>query len=489
MIRQIMLFARGRGLGPLLATAALVVFGLVPAVAPLTPLGMKAVGVFLATVILWVSVGTGYPSFLCIALLALTGVMSPTQAFASSMGHWIVLFLLGCFGMSHALRTSGFSTRVALWFLTRPFARGRPWMLLALFLLACTLTAAVMSSTVTAIIFLAIATPMLETLGYRKGDSFAALVMMGIAWTATAATAMTPIAHASNLTMIEWLARDFGRVITFPQWMLVGVPIGLVTYVVILAVFRFVIRPDAGRFDPMASQYIRDEVAGLGRVKREELVSVGVFAAVVICWMLPDLAAGAWPALASYLRGLGYATPALFGAAILCFLTVRGKPLLTFSDWMGRSVEWGSVALVAAIMALGDVVADPATGIPEFLTATFAPLATNLSTAGFLVLVSLWVVLQTNVMSNFVSMALVYNTMAPLAAATDLADPVALGVVLAVASRYAFCLPAATVVTALVIGSGWVPVRFMLRYGALLILPIVLLSAFVFYPFIHVVLR
>ncbi len=480
----------GRGFGglkwiaPLTGFLLLLLFSFLPPLEPLTPKGMKAVGVFLFTLTWWVSVGVGYPSLLCIILLVVTGVMTATEAFAASLGSWLIFFLIGCFGLSEALNVTGFARRFALWFLSRPFAAGRPWLLLALFLLGCTLMGAVMSATVTCIVFLTIGAAMLETLGYQKGEKFPAVMMMGIAWTSTASLSMTPIAHAGNLLIMEWIRRDFGYTMTFPQWMLMGIPLGLLVYLLLLMVFRFFIRPDVKNLQEMSDRFVRKEANSLGPMSRSEKIAAGVFLAVIITWLLPGLIDGALPAVGAYLKKIGYAVPAVLGACLLCLIRAEGKPVLTFEQWMVKGVEWGSMALVAAVVVLGDLVGNPNTGIPQFLTQIFDPLVTGVTPTVFLVVTLVWVVSQTNMMSNFVSMTLVYTILVPIAGHSSVVDPKALAVTIAMASNYAFSLPSATTATALAIGSGWVPVSFMARWGLVLVLPIVLLFVFLGYPFI-----
>jgi sodium-dependent dicarboxylate transporter 2/3/5 len=405
------------------------------------------------------------------------------------MGSWLVFFLLGCFGLSEALKVTGFSRRFALWFLTRPFAAGKPWVLLAMFLLGCTAMGGVMSGTITCIVYLTIAISMLEAIGCEKGDVFAAVLTMGIAWTATAALAITPIGHAGNLMAMSWLLRDFGYATSFVQWMIIFIPMGLLVYFIILGLFRYVIRPDVSRFKHMCDSFVMTESSKLGPVSRQEKYAVFVFSMAIVCWMLPGVAGGVLPGLSGYLDTIGYAVPAVMGACVLCLIRVNDKPIMTFNQWMRDGVEWGSLALVAAICVIGDVVSNPGTGIPLFLSGVVEPLVRNVPTFALLLVGMLWVVVQTNVVSNIVSMTMVYSVLVPIAANTQVADPVALGAVIAAASNYAFSLPSATTATAIVVGSGWVPVRFMAKYGLLMIVPVVLLFTFVAYPFARLVLR
>ncbi|MFH0768917.1 MAG: SLC13 family permease [Chloroflexota bacterium] len=474
----------GAGLG----TAILIVFLLLPPLAPLTELGMKTVGVFLCTIFWWIFVDTAFSSALCIALLALAGVMNPTTLFATSMGSWLPIFIISCFGLTEAIRLSGFSRRFAMWFLTRPFATGHPWLLLALFFLAVTIMGALMSTAVTTILFMSIAVSILEGVGYQKGSRFAAMFIMGIAWSATASFVMTPIGHGSNLICMEWVFRDLGYTISFPGWMVVGIPMGLLTFLMLLVIFRYVIRPDMSKFGTMANEYIRKEADKIEPMKSEEKIALWVFFGVFVCWLLPSIMSRVLPGVSVYFEDLGVVIPPLVGTVLLCIIPVKKKPLLTFHQWMA-GVEWGAVFLIAAVMAIGAVIVKPETGILELMTNVVQPVVTG---APFFVVVLVsvaWVVIQTNLMSNLVSAVTVYSIMMPAVIAAGVGHPVALGFSIFAGCHYAFSLPSATVATAIVAGSGWVPVRFMALYGAILIIPVIVLYTFVGYPFAAFVYR
>ncbi len=475
--------------GPGVGLAALLVSLLLPLIDPLTPLGMKVVGIFLFTVIWWATVSIGYPSLLCLALLAVTGAMTPKAVFAASWGNWLVFFVIGVMGLAGGLRASGFSRRFAVWFMSLPFTAGRPWMLVAMLLLACSLLGMVMSLTANCIIFMAIVAPMLEGMGFKKGDKFAAMVMTGIAWASTASFVMTPIASAGNLLAIGWIQRDVGYTVTFPQWFLWGIPMGLLVFLTLLVIYRYVVRPDVSKIADMSAEYIRAAKGEMGAMKLEEKIAVGIFLAVIMFWLLPDLARTTLPEISAYLSNLGRAIPALIGACLLCIIRVKKQPVLRFEQWMREYMDWGTVALVAAIVLIGEVIGDPQTGIPQLLTNLLQPIAVGAPFYVFVLLSVGWVILQTNVMSNLVSMTLVYTIMVPIAAAAGAGNPAALGVVIAAAANLAFALPSATTSTALVVGSGWVPVPFLARYGAILIIPMILLFTFVGYPYACLIFR
>lgn len=470
-------------IAPIIGVILLVVFCIIPPVAPLTVIGMRAIGIFIFTIIWWATVSIGYPSMICISLFVILGVMTPTSALANSWGHWITLFIIASLGLSAGLRITGFSRRFALWFVTRPIVIGRPWVLITMFLIACTILGFTMSGTATSIVFISIAEPMLDTLGYKRGDRFAAVLVMGIAWCASAALSTTPIAHTMIVLMMDWLERDFGYSISFPQWMAFGIPMGFLMLAIIILFFRFVIRPDVSRVKNMSIDLLRDQAKTLGPISKQEKIAVVIFLLVVVTWMFPGIFSNSIPGISKFIQGLGYAIPPVIGASLYCLIHVDGKPIVSFRQWMNDGVAWGTVTLVAAIMAIGAVIGNPETGIAQFLTEFFTPIAKSVPFTVFLMLTLLWVTLQTNLMSNMVSMTLVYTIMVPVAANLGLGYPIALGASIAGACNYAFALPSATTATALAIGSGWVPISFMAKYGLLTVIIVVLVFTFIGYPY------
>ena len=84
--------------------------------------------------------------------------------------------------------------------------------------------------------------------------------------------------------------------------------------------------------------------------------------------------------------------------------------------------------------------------------------------------------------TGWVIIMIMVAVMMPIFAAIGVGNPIALGTALSGASYFALSLPSATAVTAIAVGSGWVPTTFMARYGLLFIIPIVLLFSFVHYP-------
>lgn len=109
-------------------------FPLIPAPEGLTTMSMQAFGLFIGIMILWNFVGIDWPSFLCMAMIAIYGLMKPAAIFSSGLGNATIGFLMVFFMLSHVLSQVGFSRRMAIWFMTNKIARKSSWAFVIMFL-------------------------------------------------------------------------------------------------------------------------------------------------------------------------------------------------------------------------------------------------------------------------------------------------------------------------------------------------------------------
>ncbi len=335
--------------GALLGIAALISFLVLTPVSPLTSYGMRAAGVLLFTVIWWVfgPVDVAVTSALCVMLLAFTGTLSPAEAYRG-LGDPLIWFLVGVFGIGRAMELSGVFRRFALFLMTRGFVQRSPWILPMMFLFAASLISGFMSWLAVFVIFMTILTGIFEAMGYRKGDAMPALLIMALAWGAEIGSVISPAGSALNPTIISWIQRDTGYVITYFQWMGFGVPMWIMRLGLLLLIFRFIMRPDVASFGTKAKEYIRLEYDKLGQWSAQEKITLGVFLGIILLWALPGmLDTFLTPAVKTFFtKNVGLHVPALVGASLLCLVRPKGRALLTVPEWMS-AVEWGTIILVA----------------------------------------------------------------------------------------------------------------------------------------------
>ena len=175
---------------------------LIPAPEPMTDTGMEIVGVFIMATYLWITVETGWTSILVVSMVAISGAMSATAAIKGSFGDWMFAFLMACMLVNHVLSETGISRRIAVWFITRKFVKGRPYIIVLMFFAAMFVLGLGMTSSATCVMFLALAKEILDTCGYDRKDKFSQFLFCCIAAITIAGNGMTAIGHGNFITGI-----------------------------------------------------------------------------------------------------------------------------------------------------------------------------------------------------------------------------------------------------------------------------------------------
>jgi sodium-dependent dicarboxylate transporter 2/3/5 len=95
--------------------------------------GMTTLGIGLASLVLWNFVSLDWPSLFCLACLAIFSGLPLAEIFASGLGNWIIIYLMSCFMITHALNGEGSTRRLAILFVTNEIVRKKPWRFITFF--------------------------------------------------------------------------------------------------------------------------------------------------------------------------------------------------------------------------------------------------------------------------------------------------------------------------------------------------------------------
>ncbi|MCI8870840.1 MAG: SLC13 family permease [Lawsonibacter sp.] len=464
------------------AGVLLVLFGgYLPPLFGLNALGMQVAGIFLGTILLWMFVSVTWPSLLCIVALILTPLYTYSSALSGSMGGWITSFVLFSSVVTYTLRQTGFLKRVAVWFVTRPFAKKNPWLFLGLLFFAPLFIGSFMSPIPAFVVCLPIAEQIFAELKYEKGDRFPQIVVLGILFFASLSTAATPIAHTVTTMALSLYENDMGAPVSFVSYTIFGVVSCVVVFLAAMLLTKFVCRPDVDRIRNLDSSVLTREVAPM---TRQEGYTLAVFLVVVAMWLLPGIIKPVLPGAASAISGLGTPTPAIIGAVVLCILHVDGKPLMNFNEAMTKGVPWGAVFMVAATSILGSALTNEEAGITALVSGALAPVIGNMPPIVFVLFISLFTVIITNFASNTVTVTLMYSISLPLVYGGAIAgvNPAALTCVIGAGACVACATPPSTAHAAIAAGTGWLKTDTMLKYGLLWSVTAAVLFAVVGYP-------
>ena len=117
-------------------------FGLLPPFAPLTPLGMKYIGILLGLIYLWSLVEMLWPSIMALVAVILTGQFSGAAITPKAFGGDTIILVILSLAVIYALANTGMFNYVTNWLLSRKCFQGRPWILSGTLLVTMYLLAA-----------------------------------------------------------------------------------------------------------------------------------------------------------------------------------------------------------------------------------------------------------------------------------------------------------------------------------------------------------
>ncbi len=460
-------------------------FRFIPAPEGLSVTGMQVIGLFIGIMLMWNFVGIDWPSFLCMALLAVYEIMTPTKIFQTGMGNATINFLLVFFMLSHVLSQVGFSRRVAIWCITNKVAQRSSWAFVIMFLFGAMFMASFMSQTAALLIFLPIAEQIFKELDYRQGDRVPQMLVLGLGIAVGIGSANTPLGHAIILIPLQLLTEQTGQTVNIVSYSIFGIITGLLIFLFLILMYRFLYRPDLSKMKGFDVKSLRSEIKPM---TKQEKIACTMFILVIIIWILQGFLADIWPSVGGYLSGLGNAIPVMVVVIILCVWEVDGKPIMDYKESITKGVPWSALMFNAAVLVLSGALTLDEVGISDFLVAKISPLVQGMDPGLFILAISVLCVLATNFASNTVCATVFYTISAPIALAMGNVNMVALASVIGAAASYAYATPPATMPMAVVAGTGWVDVKAMFKYGGLAAIASMLILAFVGYPIASLVL-
>lgn len=464
----------------ILISLMLIAFGgFIPAPEGLSADGMHIVGIFLGCLLLWLTVAIDWPSILCVGALGLFPAIGYRTIFAASFGSSTIVFLMLTFLCTFTLSETPFLKRCAIGFITSRFARQGPWMFALSFFAAVIFIGCFMSPTVLFLIFIPILEEIFEMLNLDKGHKLGAMMMIGLAFCVSISSGMTPIAHVFSIMAIGFYEAATGHTIGYGQYIVFAVPVGLICVALLMAVFKYILRPD---MTPLKNLNFSELEGQVKPMEAKERIILGIFALVVALWVLPSLVENTFPVL-KVVNKWGPAFPPILGVVLYSIICFDGKPALNFAEGMKRGIPWSSVIMATGTLALGAAMTNPKIGLTKFLVSSLEPTLEGVAPWALVLLFTLWAALQTNLSSNMVTVTVVTAVSIPLTLATDGAvSAPAIVAIIGMMAAYAFATPPAMPHIAIAIGSGWTNTMQVLKYGLLFMSICVAVTVVIGYP-------
>lgn len=442
----------------------------------LTELGISVLAVTLPTLYLWLTVNTSWCALLFLALLIMTQAMTPTAVWAGSMGHFAVITMIVFSLLNYALKETGVIDKIAVWFITRRIARGRPYVFLGMFFLSNLVIGMFVDNLSLAVIYVGLAAALAEKIGVSKGNSFYSCLFIGILWCNVVISIASPIAHAPVLILLGMMESQLGLSVSYGQWLSVGIPFAIAAFVAMMIAVALW-RPDTAAFQQFDTQRLLEESRPLD--VRGKLTAV-VFALTVLAILLPEVGKRWFPQVCGYWSSVGVVVPAILAVSVLCLVQVDGAPVLDYQK-ATQTLPLPAILFAGVVCVMSTPFSSPDTGISTWLGNLLQPLFQGLSPVWVIVLLTAAALVMTNFLSNVVTMVIFFNIGLALLSGGS-ASLGAYAAVIGFASSMASLTPSACAPAPLLFGPGHVTVRGVLKANLIFLLLSFLTILLLVYP-------
>lgn len=374
--------------------AIMLLFRFIPPIGSITPYGMAIIGIFIGMIYGW-SVDAGnliWTSLLGLFALALTDYGTAGNALAAAFGNEsVMLMLLGMFFLG-MLQDSNLTQWLSNKLLSAKFTHGRPWLLTALIVIGPALATILVNQTLVALIMFVVYQSIFEQAGYKKGDLYPAMVLMGFMVVCSVAFSLLPFRGWCLMTV--GMAMQSGVDINMGGWIISETVTLIVTCIGWMVVMFITPGCNVDRLKNVDITKYQKELKPLN--KRQKVVLFILVANIVGCIFL-SFAAGD-TGIRMYFGKIGVYGWVIFLIALAMIWKVDGEPVLN-KKTAPSYFYWDLILVVASAMVVAGQITDEATGITAAIGQLIAPLF-GLSNFMFLFILGMITFILTNCANN-----------------------------------------------------------------------------------------
>ncbi len=443
-----------------IALTIILIFWLLPPLAPITPIGMRVLGVFLGTLYGWNTCGFLWPSLLGLLAFVLSGYMTMAQTLAAGFGSTTCVLLLFAFLFLSIMTDSGASRFIALWIISRKCFAGRPWLLSWAFFAASYALCCVTTAVATIVLCWSILYTLCQSVGYHPGERYPTAMVIGVVYACEIGSVALPW-RANPLLLMGAFESVSGIATNYLHYIAMTVPIALVCITLYIILCKFLFHIDASRLTQANTKALctADELT----LSKQQKLGLIFLCVMVLAMLLSSLLPTA-SLLGTVLNRL---TPAgiLMAFVMLLMLTrLDGKPFFDFKA-AARCIQWETILLCAATLPITSALTNDATGIQPALQHLLNPLLSHTSPSIFTLLIFVIAVILTNFANNVITGIILIPVVYSFSVSMGL-DASAIVILMCICVHFGLLTPVASPMAAILYSNTqWVKARDIFHYG------------------------
>ncbi len=436
----------------------------IPPAAPLPAEGMKVLGIFCGVLYAWTFISISWPSMAGLLALMMMDVMKPAQLLGRSFGDPIVVMMLFIFVFCAALSHYGLARFISLWFISRRCILGRPWAFTYTFLASVMILGGLTSGTPATLLGWSLLYAVCDLCGYRKGDRYTSMMLIGVVFAAQFGMAIIPF-KAAPLAIMSTYEKISRTSLDYAPYMFLALTGGLLVLGLFVLMGRLLFRPDVSGLRGLDMKQLNlEKELSLSPVQK----IVMLFLFILLGGMLAPSVLPADLFLTRFLRSIGNTGLCIFIVMAMCCIRVNGAPLLPLKQMIDKGVAWDIIFLLTFVFAISAPMGRPENGITSFFMQILAPVFGQDSQIVFAICLSAFSLMLTQFCNNTALgaalMPLIYSY------CSTMHVPPEISVTLVTLSVHlAFLTPAASSPAAVLHGNDWCDARTIWKTMPLII--------------------
>lgn len=465
----------------LLCFAVMALFSAIPPVGEITAMGMRILGIYVGTILLWAFVDLIWPSLLAIILISLTGYMSFGDYISSGFGNSTVIFVFLISIFAYFITASGVSDNIARYIVSRKFAKGKPWLVSSLFVAASYFIACLISSVAATLVMLEFFSQFAKQSGYKKGDKYPAIFMVCITFAAHMGGSVWTF-RTPDAILVGYIEAQGGNVPLIPYF-LCSVFIGggaLVLYLIWCKLFC------GANTALLTDKCARIEMIPMTRYQKQILSCTFILLVLLILENILPVSNH----VGALLKKLSTNGVVVTMLTAMMFFRVRetGGQFVDIEQGT-KAVPWKIFYVIIFNMPMASIMNDSALGINTTISACINTLLGNdINTTLFVFALTTLIVISTTFIGNVPVCLMFYNVVAIFSPEMGISTPV-LACIISLASNASVILPGANPQAAVLHGrKDWVSTRDVVRYGIMQSLAVVITATLAYVLFLRKVL-
>jgi len=441
-----------------------VCFLIIPPPSGMSVEAWRVVAVTVLMAVFWITeaLPIAATSLIPIVLFPILGILD-SPAVTASYGSNVIFLFMGGFFLAVTMEKWNLHRRIAL--TTIRLTGTSPSKMILGFAIATFFLSMWVSNTATAVMMVPIGIAVVSSFIGSSGDpvqvkkesNFGRSLMLMIAYTSTIGGITTIIATPANAIAVGILYSTYGLTVTFFQWMLVGLPLGIVmTAIVYILLTKVLFR--TGDLKLMGGkEVIEEEYAKLGPLTKPEKRVLIIGGLMVVSWIgrgFIDL---------EFLRMVTDTQIAIAGTLLLFIVPAKKEERIL--DWdTALKIPWGICLLFGGGIAIAT--AFERTGLAGWISENVANIE-GLTLFTTVLIATAVVCNLTEIASNTAIATLFIPIMGASAIALGI-HPFATVIAICFASSMCFMMPVATPPNAIAFASGRLRIKDMVMTGLIL---------------------